>query len=199
MSSDNRYSFIREMRRLRERRIRIARYIATRKQTPTGNTDGADVSEAADTGREADAVISHRLRASGYDPDRWRNDPNLLMARMMRLFTIVAITGLGVVVIVATAGSAYAATKTGTTSVLAAGDVDALNGVINNLRVWLVRLLLAVAALFLTIGFFRLAMADGDPGEVERGKRALKSAAIGLAGALLAPVIVTVIQGLFTQ
>ena len=76
--------------------------------------------------------------------------------------------------------------------VLAADSVEA---VVNNIRTWLVALLAAVATLFLTIGGLRLMWANGDPGEAEKGKAALKSAAIGYALALLAPLIVTVVAG----
>ncbi|MCQ4081844.1 pilin [Streptomyces sp. RB6PN25] len=68
--------------------------------------------------------------------------------------------------------------------------------VIANLRNWIVGLLAALATLFLTFGGLRYLMAGGDPGEVEAAKRALKAAAIGYALAVLAPVIVTVLQGI---
>ena len=42
----------------------------------------------------------------------------------------------------------------------------------------------------------RYLMAGGDPGEVERAKTALRSAAIGYGLAILAPVIVTVLKSL---
>ncbi|MCL7377043.1 pilin [Streptomyces sp. 35G-GA-8] len=68
--------------------------------------------------------------------------------------------------------------------------------VIRNLRNWVVGLLAGLATLFLTFGGLRYLMAGGDPGEVEAAKRALKAAAIGYGLALLAPVIVTVLQGI---
>jgi type IV secretion system pilin len=68
--------------------------------------------------------------------------------------------------------------------------------VINNLRNWIVGLLAALATLFLTFGGLRYLMAGGDPGEVETAKRALKAAATGYGLAILAPVIVTVLQGI---
>jgi hypothetical protein len=68
--------------------------------------------------------------------------------------------------------------------------------VITNLRNWIVGLLAALATLFLTFGGLRYLMAGGDPGEVEAAKRALKAAAIGYGLAILAPVIVTVLQGI---
>jgi type IV secretion system pilin len=65
--------------------------------------------------------------------------------------------------------------------------------VVNNIRNWLVGILVAVATLFLTVGGLRYLAAGGDPGEVEKAKLALKSAAIGYALALLAPLFVTII------
>ncbi len=76
---------------------------------------------------------------------------------------------------------------------LAAASIAA---VIGNLTAWITGILAGVATLFLTIGGVRYLMAGGDPGEVERAKTALKSAAIGYALALLAPVIVTVLKSL---
>ncbi|MFG3371093.1 pilin [Streptomyces sp. NPDC048156] len=68
--------------------------------------------------------------------------------------------------------------------------------VINNLRTWIVGLLAGLATLFLTFGGLRYLMAGGDPGEVESAKRALKAAAIGYGLAVMAPVLVTVLQGI---
>lgn len=68
--------------------------------------------------------------------------------------------------------------------------------VISNLRNWVIGLLAGLATLFLTFGGLRYLMAGGDPGEVEAAKRALKAAAIGYGLALLAPVIVTALQGI---
>jgi hypothetical protein len=67
--------------------------------------------------------------------------------------------------------------------------------VISNITKWLVGLLVSLATLFLTIGFVRLLLAGGDPGEVAKGKDALKNGAIGFAGAILAPVLVKILQG----
>ncbi|MFC7483139.1 pilin [Luedemannella flava] len=71
--------------------------------------------------------------------------------------------------------------------------VDSIAAVVTNIRVWLLGILVAVATLFLTIGGLRLMWANGDPGEAEKGKSALKSAAIGYMLALLAPLIVTIV------
>jgi hypothetical protein len=70
---------------------------------------------------------------------------------------------------------------------------DSIEAVVNNIRTWLVGILVAVATLFLTVGGLRLMWANGDPGEAEKGKAALKSAAAGYGLAMLAPLIVTIV------
>lgn len=69
-----------------------------------------------------------------------------------------------------------------------------LNGVIDNLRVWLTGLLAALATLLLTIGGIRYLLAGGDPGSVERAKGAVKAALAGYALALLAPVLIGIVR-----
>lgn len=68
--------------------------------------------------------------------------------------------------------------------------------VITNLRNWIVGILAGLATLFFTLGGLRYLTAGGDPGEVEAAKRALKAAATGYGLAILAPVLVTVLQGI---
>ena len=75
----------------------------------------------------------------------------------------------------------------------AAYAADSIDAVVNNIRTWLVGILVAVATLFLTVGGLRYLAANGDPGETEKGKLAMKSAAIGYALALLAPLFVTIV------
>jgi hypothetical protein len=87
--------------------------------------------------------------------------------------------------------AAYAA-EAGAPVPMAADSVEA---VVNNIRAWLVGILVAVATLFLTVGGLRLMWANGDPGEAEKGKAALKSAAVGYGLAMLAPLIVTIVGG----
>lgn len=86
--------------------------------------------------------------------------------------------------VVLAAGPAWAAPPSGPT----------LGSVIDALRVWLVGILAGLATLFLTIGGIRYLTASGDPGQVERAKVALKSAAIGYALAALAPLLVSILQ-----
>lgn len=83
-----------------------------------------------------------------------------------------------------------------TAPVAAAGTAadPALSGVIDNLRNWVVGLLAALATLFLTIGGVRYMLAGGDPGQVERAKSALRSAAIGYAFAALAPMLIEILR-----
>ncbi len=75
----------------------------------------------------------------------------------------------------------------------AAYAAESLDQVVNNIRTWLVGILVAVATLFLTVGGLRYAAANGDPGEVEKAKLALRSAAIGYGLAMLAPLFVTIV------
>ena len=69
-----------------------------------------------------------------------------------------------------------------------------LDQVIGNVRTWLVGMLAALATMFLTIGGVQYLIAGGDPGEVEKAKPALKSAALGYALAVLAPGLVSILQ-----
>jgi hypothetical protein len=75
--------------------------------------------------------------------------------------------------------------------VLAAASLDQ---VIANVRTWLVGLLAALATTFLTIGGVKYLIASGEPGEVEKAKHALKSAAVGYALAVMAPGLVSILQ-----
>jgi hypothetical protein len=106
------------------------------------------------------------------------------LARTLRLLTTVAATGLFVL---PCTGTAHAAPDTGAV-VLAADSIDE---VVNNIRIWLVGIFAGWATLCLTVAFLRYTSGEAD--EVERGKRGFRSAAIGYAGALLSPLIVTIV------
>jgi hypothetical protein len=71
-----------------------------------------------------------------------------------------------------------------------------LKTVIENLRNWLVGMLVALATLCLTIGGIRYLLASGDPGEVSKAKETLKYAAVGYGVAALAPLLVTILKGI---
>jgi len=73
---------------------------------------------------------------------------------------------------------------------------DSISQVLNNTTLWLVGILAGLATLFLTLGSVRYLIANGDPAETEKAKTALKSAGIGYALAILAPVIVAVLKSL---
>ncbi|MEU7874290.1 pilin [Dactylosporangium sp. NPDC049140] len=74
--------------------------------------------------------------------------------------------------------------------------VNDLPTVISNLTTWITGIIAAVATLFLTIGGAQYLMAGGDPAQVERAKGSLKSAGIGYALALLAPIILTILNNI---
>lgn len=76
----------------------------------------------------------------------------------------------------------------------AALAASSLNQVIDNVRVWLVGLLAALATVYLMIGGARYLAAGGDPGQIERAKGAIRAALGGYALALLAPVLVSIVQ-----
>lgn len=97
--------------------------------------------------------------------------------------TIAAVTALTVVSAVPAFADAPA--------VLAAKDLPT---VIGNLTRWVIGILAAVATLFLTIGGLRYLAAGGDPAEVEKAKSALKSALVGYALAVLAPLLLGALQ-----
>ncbi len=68
--------------------------------------------------------------------------------------------------------------------------------VINHLRWWVCGIIGTVATLLLTIGGVRYLMASGDPSEIERAKGSFKSAGIGYALALMAPVLMTILSSI---
>src|SRR5215213_2902981 len=80
------------------------------------------------------------------------------------------------------------------TPALAQAADPTLSGVIDRLRNLLVGLLAGLATLFLTVGGVRYLFAGGDPGQVEKAKITLKSAAIGYGLAALAPVLVRLLR-----
>lgn len=99
-------------------------------------------------------------------------------------------SGLAVLALLLSAATAHAET----TQVLAvAGSVDQ---VLTNIRNWLMGILAGLATVFLSIGGVRYVMGGGDPGEIEKAKTSFKAAGMGYALAALAPLVVTVLQGI---
>ena len=76
----------------------------------------------------------------------------------------------------------------------AALAATSLDQVISNLRVWITGLLAALATLLLMIGGVRYILAAGDPGMHEKAKAAIRTALVGYALALLAPVHTSIVQ-----
>jgi MFS family permease len=107
------------------------------------------------------------------------------LTRTLRLLTTVAVTGL---IVLTCTGTAHAASGDPGTVVPATGSI---NEVVNNIRIWLMGIFAGWATLCLTVAFLRYTSGEAD--EVERGKRGFRSAAIGYAGALLSPLIVTIV------
>jgi hypothetical protein len=123
----------------------------------------------------------HQDLAERRHPTPYHRLAGLVRGRTGRRLAVAAI--VAVLLVLAAAGPAFAQTA----------PSPSLNTVIDNLRTWLVGLLAAVATLFLTIGGLRYLAASGDPVQVERAKTALKSAAVGYALAILAPLLVSII------
>lgn len=79
--------------------------------------------------------------------------------------------------------------------ILLAAPAD-LATVVSNLTLWITGFLVGLATLFLTIGGTLYLSAGGDPSSVEKAKNCLKSAAIGYALAVLAPILVGALQSI---
>ena len=74
--------------------------------------------------------------------------------------------------------------------------VKTIPQVIDGLKLWIMGILAAVATLFLVIGGLRYMTAGGDPAQAEQAKGNFKAALAGYALAVLAPVILKVLQGI---
>jgi hypothetical protein len=74
--------------------------------------------------------------------------------------------------------------------------VKSIPEVIDGLKLWIMGILAAVATLFLVIGGLRYMTAGGDPAQAEQAKGNFKAALAGYALAILAPVILQVLQGI---
>ncbi|MEV5767474.1 pilin [Micromonospora sp. NPDC052213] len=71
-----------------------------------------------------------------------------------------------------------------------------INDVIAGITGWIMGIIAVVATMFLVVGGLRYMAAGGDPAQVEQAKGNFKSALIGYALAVLAPVILQVLQGI---
>ena len=77
-------------------------------------------------------------------------------------------------------------------------NTAALNGIITNIRNWVMGILFAVAVLFATVGAVRYLFAGGDPAQVEKAKGSFKDALIGFALAILAPILLGIVRYLLS-
>jgi type IV secretion system pilin len=103
---------------------------------------------------------------------------------------LVVIAEVAVLALLLSASAAHAET----TQVLAlAGSVDE---VLTNIRNWVMGILAGLATVFLSIGGVRYVMGGGDPGEIEKAKTSFKAAGMGYGLVALAPLVVTVLQGI---
>lgn len=73
---------------------------------------------------------------------------------------------------------------------------DSIDGVLSNIRNLIMGVAAGLATVMLSIGAVIRMMATGDPGEIERSNRAFKSAGWGYGIAALAPLIVSLLQGI---
>ena len=107
-----------------------------------------------------------------------------------RVVARVVTLGAATVVFAVSAGARAQAVE------LLAAPVGSIDQVLSNLRTWLVGILAGLATVFLTLGGVRYVMANGDPGEIEKAKSAFRGAGIGYGLAVLAPLVVSVLQGI---
>lgn len=71
-----------------------------------------------------------------------------------------------------------------------------LADVISGLTGWIMGILALVATLFLVIGGLRYVLSGGDPAQVEQAKGNVKGALVGYALAVLAPILLNVLQSI---
>jgi hypothetical protein len=74
--------------------------------------------------------------------------------------------------------------------------LDQAKTVLTNVRNWVMGILASVATVFLSIGGTRYVMGGGNPSEIEKAKTAFKCAGVGYGLAALAPLVVTILQGI---
>lgn len=171
---------------------------ATDSSQATLPSPGAPTKEATTTERDAtspgegtaprDPGTGPRPAGAGADHAGAPVSPRPISARRRRIaWRIAGAVLVGAGVLLAATSPAWAA---GTAT-------QSLRGLISNLTAWMVGILAGLATLFFTVGGLRYLVAGGDPGQVEKAKTALRSAAAGYALAALAPLIVSILTSLF--
>ncbi|MBQ0977896.1 pilin [Micromonospora sp. M61] len=115
----------------------------------------------------------------------------LRIPRIVRLALRAAVPLVGVGL--SLAAPATASADPGAAVYLAANSLPV---VIANLQAWVMGILAAIATLFLVLAGVYWATAGGDPSQVEKAKLALRNALIGYGLAVLAPILLQVVQGI---
>jgi hypothetical protein len=118
--------------------------------------------------------------------------PRLVWTRRRPVLTAVSTIAAVLVVLVFTAGPATAAAP----PVQIAGSLDQ---VLDNIRVWLIGILAGLATVCLTVAGARYLIASGNPGELEKAKTAVKAACMGYGLAMLAPVVVSILESIVSK
>jgi Na+/proline symporter len=70
-----------------------------------------------------------------------------------------------------------------------------LSAIIGNITGWIVGMLVGVATLFVTYGGARRMSSNGDPSEIEKANSIIRNGLIGYALAILAPILLALVQG----
>jgi type IV secretion system pilin len=73
---------------------------------------------------------------------------------------------------------------------------NTLPQVVANMQIWIMGILAAVATLFAVLAGVYWATAGGDPAQVDKAKGALRNALVGYGLAVLAPILLQVVQGI---
>lgn len=110
--------------------------------------------------------------------------------RLIRRAGRIAVHTAIVLLIVSVPAAAYA--DPGQPIYLAANSLPV---VVANLRSWMMGILAAVATLFLVLAGVYWVTAGGDPAQVDKAKSTLKNALVGYGLAVLAPILLQIVQG----
>jgi hypothetical protein len=113
-----------------------------------------------------------------------------------RLAVLLAVVGGLCVASAPVSAQAFAQAPGQGAGVVVLAQAESIDQVLSNIRGWLMGILAGLATVMATVGGIRYVIADGDPGEIQRAKTAFRSAGIGFALAALAPLLVTILQGL---
>lgn len=133
----------------------------------------------------------------------WRRSPGSAgnchrrLSRVRR--TLLISNAVALLLLLAASGTAVAEAAAAPGAVLAQAvlaQAQSVEQVLGNIRTWVVGILALLATVFLTIGGVRYILGSGDPGEIEKAKSAFRSACVGYALAVLAPLVVEILRGI---